>query len=298
MRVNSSIACLAVVACGLFFVSGAVADDSQESLREAAKALAAEQSPRPVGTPAGGDGTIQPMNPLFIGVDDTTINAYQINIIDGTPTVAFSGFEVWAAACDNDNDLVYFTSGSTLHVWPVGGLPTTLGGITDPTGATLSVVGLAWYGGTLYGYTASVSEGIYSIDPTTQVGTQFIATVGADTDCGGLSADPDTGIFYCTNDDSSAPSGQGLYQVNLDGSLTFVTAYPAGETDVDGLAVGGGMAYLVTDDNTPPEIYVYDLVGGAYATSLPSPWTSSEIFSGGAYILSAVPVELQSFDIE
>jgi hypothetical protein len=68
---------------------------------------------------------------------------------------------------------------------------------------------------------------------------------------------------------------------------------------IDGLAVSvDGIAYMVPDDNTPLEIYAYDIIGGAYLASLTSPWNSSDTFSGGAYISNVVPVELQSFGVE
>lgn len=44
----------------------------------------------------------------------------------------------------------------------------------------------------------------------------------------------------------------------MDGTVTLVAAYLAGETDVDGLAVGGGKAYLITDDQTPPTLLETD----------------------------------------
>ena len=63
-----------------------------------------------------------------------------------------------------------------------------------------------------------------------------------------------------------------------------MTPYPAGRTDIDGLAVGNGVAYLVEDEagNT---IHPYDLNAGAYLPSLLSPMQTSEIFSGAAYVI-------------
>ncbi len=91
--------------------------------------------------------------------------------------------------------------------------------------------------------------------------------------------------FYGTSDDSTP--GRGLYQINLDGTATLIADYPDAQTDIDGLAVGdNGVAYLVIDQ--PGFIYPYDLVGGAYLPFFDNPWTTSEIFCGGAWITGSV----------
>jgi hypothetical protein len=110
----------------------------------------------------------------------------------------------------------------------------------------------------------------------------FIDYVDADYDFGGLAVDPNTGEFYGTNDDST-PFGVGLYRINMNSTGTLIAPYPDAQTDIDGLAVSNdGFAYLVIDQ--AGSIYVYDFVGGAYVTPLTNPWTSSEVFCGGAWI--------------
>ncbi|MCB0207434.1 MAG: hypothetical protein KDH89_21645, partial [Anaerolineae bacterium] len=145
------------------------------------------------------------------------------------------------------------------------------------------MVGLAFYNGQLYGVKNIANEAIWAIDTNTLVATVFIDYADADFDLGGFAADPNTGEFYATNDDTT-PNGSGLFRINPDGSGTLIAPYPAGQTDIDGLAVSDdGYAYLVIDE--PGFIYVYDLVGNAYTTPLDNPWTSAEVFSGGAYIV-------------
>ncbi len=103
-----------------------------------------------------------------------------------------------------------------------------------------------------------------------------------DFDFGGLAVDPNTGEFYGTSDDT-APLGSGLYRINMDGTGTLIAPYPAGQTDIDGLAVSDDqIAYLVTDQQD--SIYIYDLVGDIYLPAIANPWTSSEIFCGGTWI--------------
>ena len=263
----------------------AIDQPSEETLLEQAKALAAEQSPMPpeIATTLSASYGVQ--YPLFAGVDDTTVPAYQIDPATNATIQAFVGAQVWGAAYDQANNKVYFNNGSTLYEWPVGGAINPLGTITDPGGATQAMVGLAFYNGVLYGVKNIANEAVYTIDTTTRIATVTIDYVDADFDFGGLAADPNTGTLYATNDDTT-PSGSGLIRINLDGTGTLIAPYPANQTDIDGLAVSDdGYAYLVTDE--PGFIYVWDFTGGAYVTPLNNPWTSSEVFSAGAWLWDA-----------
>jgi hypothetical protein len=264
-------------------VSAQDAGVDPETALEQARALAAEQAPAiqptTLAVPSGA------VDPLFIGVDDTTVPAYTVNPTTNAFTPHALGVQVWGSAYDAVNDIVYINNGSTLYAWPVGGAIATLGTITDPAGATQSMTGLAFYNGTLYGVKNIANEAVYAIDTTTRVATVYIDYVDADFDLGGLAADPNTGTIYATNDDTT-PNGSGLFRINPDGSGTQIAPYPAGQTDIDGLAVShDGFAYLVTDE--PGSIYVWDFGAAAYATPLNNPWTSSEVFSAGAWILPA-----------
>ncbi|MCZ7650168.1 MAG: hypothetical protein M5U13_02975 [Thermoanaerobaculia bacterium] len=257
--------------------------DSPETLAEQAAARAAESEtaprPAPPAVPAGAAG-----GPLFVGVDDTTIFTFRIDPGTNIATPQFDGFQAWGAAYDPVGDQVYFNNGSVLYVWPVGGAVATVGTIVDGAGATQSMVGLAFHNGTLYGTKNIANEAIWSIDTTTAVATVHIDYVDADLDCGGFAVDPSTGDFYCTNDDAT-PHGSGLVRINPDASVTLITPYPAGQTDIDGLAIGGGRAYLVIDE--PGSIYVWDFGTAAYVAPLTAPWTTSEVFSAGTWIPGA-----------
>ncbi len=263
----------------------AIDQPSEETLLEQAKALAAEQSPAPPEMKTAQYFAPGVQYPLFVGVDDVTVPAYQVDVTTNAFNQAFLGFQVWGAAYDQANNKVYLNNGSTLYEWPVGGAVATLGTITDPGGATQAMTGLAFYNGTLYGVKNIANEAVYAIDTTTRVATVYIDYVDADFDFGGLAADPNTGTLYATNDDTT-PNGSGLFRINLDGTGTLITPYPSGQTDIDGLAVShDGYAYLVTDE--PGFIYVWDFTGGAYVTPLNNPWTSSEVFSAGAWLWDA-----------
>jgi hypothetical protein len=153
-------------------VRGVTSQGASDDVLEKDKAQAAEQeglteSEAIVNPNLDRAGVI----PLFMGVDDTTIPAYLMDPATNISVTAFVGTNVWSAAYDPDNDRVLFTNGVTLHEWPVGGAVNTLGVVNNGAGNNLSIVGLAFYDGTLYGYTASVTEGIWIIDPATQVAT-------------------------------------------------------------------------------------------------------------------------------
>ena len=64
--------------------------------------------------------------------------------------------------------------------------------------------------------------------------------------------------------------------------INFIAEYPNGELDVDGLAIGDGIAYLVTDE--PGEIYrLRHRSQGVYLESLTNPMQSVEVISGAAF---------------
>lgn len=291
------------VAGSLLAVSfGHAAAESLESQREVAAALEAERSPAALATrqPLTGPlkATVAPgvevPGPLFVGVDDDEIPAFRID-----PSVPASvpvplGVAIWGAAYDPASDTVYISSGSTLNAWVVGAPAVTpIGTITDADGgATLAIVSLAFTSGTLYGTRNLGTEGLYAIDTTTAVATLVAAPSEPteDIDIGGLAAHPVTGVLYGTNDD--AGFGRGLVTIALDGTITFVAPYPDGQTDLDGLAIGNnGRAYLIPDE--PGNIYVFDLAGGVYETPIPNPWTTSEVFSAGAWIEQLIVADLQ-----
>ncbi len=273
----------------IIFISGlafAQVGDSQETLLEQTRARISEQT--------SGVDPVQPVSfpieavthPLFVGVDDVTVPAYVGDPLTVDWDSVFVGAEVWGAAYDINNNKIYFNDGTDLYEWPVGGGAVTfLGTITDTAATALSMVSLGFYNGVLYGTRNVGNEAVYEINTSTFVATVFIDYAEADFDFGGLAVDPNTGEFYGTSDDTT-PLGSGLYRINMDGTGTLITPYPAGQTDIDGLAVSNtGIAYLVTDQQD--SIYIYDLVGGTYLPAIANPWTSSEVFCGGAWIYEA-----------
>ncbi len=245
---------------------------------------------------------------LFVGtctnINDPAATANDVFTVDpamDVSTSVLSGVQVWGATADIANERVLFTrasglvppdgeigGGDELFAVPFsGGAPVSLGRITSPAGG-FRVDGLAISGGVLYGVNAGAGpgNGLYSIDQTTLVVTEIALFVDS---IGGLDADPDTGIIYGVND----TTGQ-LVTIATDGTITNVIAYPAGFTDVDGLAVGGGFAYLVTDEGGT--FAVYDIGGGTFGTPLTSPFAAADTFSGAAVVISSGSIFADGFE--
>ena len=237
---------------------------------------------------------------LVFGHDDTSggPNAWLVDVCTGTSEVLWSGFEAWGLAVDDTNGKIYIADGSNFGVWDysqqgTATLPTSIATFMDPTLTTTYVpLGLAWAAGKLYGYRTTNDE-IFEIDTTTGICTVVYNATPA-LSLGGLAYNPADGLFYATND-SSTGSGYGLYSLDVFGvgGDNLVVAYPGGETDIDGLAVGNNRAYLITDD-VGDEIYTYDLGTATWIKGATNPIVgSSEIFSAGGWApslpLTSVP---------
>ncbi len=229
---------------------------------------------------------------LLVGNDDFTggTNAWHIDLASeqASPLWGAGMPEVWGMAASPQGS-VYVSSGVGYWSGPFPAVPTRVGDFTV-NGVTVSMVGLAWdpAQGTLYGSrntsTADAPEGLYQIDPATGVASLVLAVSPAlDFDLGGLDYNPDDGYLYAA-DDASGGAGTGLFRIDLAaGSLTRIAAYPAGETDIDGLAIGGGRAYLI-EDEPGDSIHVYDFGAGAYLADIANPMPSAQTFAGGAFI--------------
>jgi hypothetical protein len=229
------------------------------------------------------------------------VSTYTIDPIDNTTTPQFVGFQVWGAAMIPagvpGDAVVYFNNGSSLYRWPANGVPELCCTLTYQS-ATSSVVSVAYdpVGARLL-FTKNISvEAVYALPvvaancPAACDMTQEIVYAST-ADIGGLTIDTTNGDLYGTDDGAAS-----IVRINNDGSLTVVSPYPAGQTDIDGLAYGNGKLYLVIDE--PGDIFVYDILSGLYETPLTNPWTTSEVFSGGAFGGGLIPVGLQSLTIE
>ncbi len=284
--------CILIISLGLFSISLAIAQDTpnttsasdNEAAAEIEKARAGEHITAPQRVLRVGEGDPDTM-PLFMGVDDVEVPAYLVDPTTNISDTAFIGAEVWGAAFDAENGRVLFSDGARLFEWPLAGTPILLGVTTNSEdGSAVAFVGLAHYDGTLYGTRNIGNEAVYTINSTTLSATVFIDYEDTN-DFGGFSIDPNTGSFYITNDASGY-----LEQISLDGTLTPIAPYPLGEDDIDGLAIGGDNAYLITDE--PGSYYIFNLNTMTYTEKLKNPWTTAETFVGGAWIEQLPDIEI------
>ncbi len=241
---------------------------------------------------------------LLVGVDDTAVPAFLYDFSGGvgpsvTPTPLSMGVQHWGLAADDAAGMLYSLNGAQFTTFTyaaaLGGGSGTTVPITSTGGSSLSMTGLAYGNGTLWGVRnvggdgGVTPEALYSINTTTGVATVVLDYLAANYDFGGLAFNADDGLIYGTSDDTS-PLGSGLYTINPGtGAITFVTAYPTGETDLDGLAVGGGYAFLAGDGPAGDDIYAYNLGTGLYEFTIPSPFATGETFSGATWAPGLIP---------
>lgn len=218
--------------------------------------------------------------------DKTGTPAYSIDPVTGTATAVLSGEDAlgWGAAYDPVTATLYWNNGSTLHIATgyTGGPLAPTSSITMVYGqVTHNFTGLAYdtAASKLIGYGIIDTRGFYQIDPSS--GQVTLLAEDLLMDFGGIDFDPVTGQLYGLND-----RGAEIYRIEgLYGgtpTYTLLAHYPDGVTDVDGLAAGGGMLFLISDQNAP--ILVYNLATHSYGSSLPSPFTTEGVFAAGAYI--------------
>ncbi len=232
---------------------------------------------------------------LIVGNDQSGVSSiYDVNPTTGVATPLYTGSDpaakAWGMAYDAANNLLYWNNGGTLFRSPLGAtlVPQSLGQLTFNGGAT-NYVALSFGNGKLYGTRNVTTEAVYEIDLSTLAGTivyQYANTF----DFGGLDHDAATGRLYGLTDSPS--TARGLYDIDLAAQTeSFKAPYPAGETDIDALAVNSGRAYYVTDgpNTTQPNFYIFDVATGAQLGTIPSPFTGSGTFSAATWAVIPEP---------
>lgn len=227
-----------------------------------------------------------------------------------------------ALAADEANGRLYEVDSARLGYWNYGSMGTaptfvsSNGGLFRSNGTTntaTGVDGIEFVNGTLYGWTnfgsTTYQDGIYSIVTSgTFAGLMTPLWLNDNVyDFEGLAFNPANGLFYGTNTMSSAGQAVGLYTIdalnNPAAVPQFVTAFDPtlGLSSFDGLAIGGGSAYLTQfvngtlADNSDDKLVIskYNLTTGVYddAFEMAIP-NGSQITSGAAWApgaLIAVP---------
>lgn len=229
---------------------------------------------------------------LIVGNDQSgTANIYYVDVNTGAATSIYaasdSSAKPWGMAYDPGSNTLYWNNGSTLYSSPfdINGLtPTNLGSMMY-NGSTVNFVGLGFRNGLLVGTRNISVEAVYEIDPGTLLANQTYV-YSSSYDFGGLDVDATDSLLYGLSDSG----GAGLYLIDdTNQNVAFKAPYPAGETDIDGLAAYNGVAYYVTDgpNTAQANFYVYDIASGTMTGTLPSPFTGSGTFAAAAYIVPA-----------
>jgi hypothetical protein len=226
---------------------------------------------------------------LIVGNDQSgTATIYHVDVGTGVATPLYSSTTTdakpWGMAYDASTNTLYWNNGSTLFSSPfsmAGLTPTNLGTMMF-NAATVNFVALGFRNGNLLGTRNIATEAVYEIDPATLQASQLYVHPTT-FDFGGLDVDATNGNLYGLSDTGPA----GLYSIDTVGQTqSMIAGYPAGQTDIDGLAVHNGLAYYVTDgpNTVQPSFYVYDVATGLQVNTLPSPFTGSGTFSAATFI--------------
>jgi uncharacterized repeat protein (TIGR01451 family) len=224
---------------------------------------------------------------LVVGNDQANPTIWLLDVTgSASPRALVTGgsSSVLGLAADEAGQALYWTDGPRLYkaAYATSGLLTPM--LVGSYSGGVQITGLAFDAatGTLYGRGAA---GFYSIDTNTAALT--LVWSGSAQDFGGFDYDAACDCFYGVNDSTSTiiVPGRGLYRILKPlSNPTFqrIALYPSGDTDIDGLAVGGGIAYLIND--TPSQgIYRYSLGDNQYLLSMTSPFTGAGTSAGGAW---------------
>lgn len=223
-------------------------------------------------------GTNQPEAYFNEGDDNTFL--FDIETDLGIPATApgFGGLagddanrRFFASVRNGPNDDIYEISYDDLLN------PVKLVETQDAAGNDISIDGLAYdtVNGVLYGTrtlgSGGLPEGLFAIDLTTGVLTLVLdyADPSSSFTIGAIDYNADDGLIYLADDDDTG--GRWIYSVDPSNptGLTEVVQFPAGVTDVDGLAAGGGKIFLLTDNaNANGGVHhIYDLASGTFSTA-------------------------------
>jgi CubicO group peptidase (beta-lactamase class C family) len=190
--------------------------------------------------------------------------------------------EVCGLASDDGEQIFYYTDQDGLYSVPYNGGVSTLIGYFH--GDTSTIFGLAFHepSSTLYGCN---NGGIYVIDTSDAESTLFFNPPGTN-ELSGIEVDKWTSKFYICDDNGSGVDGPGVYELNLNNMNYFsvLAPYPSSLSDVDGLAVNNGFAYLVEDGNLLGDrIHEVDLSSGFVTRTFIPPFAAGGANSAGAF---------------
>lgn len=191
-------------------------------------------------------------NAQLVVANDQTGNTtlYYVDVATGVATELFTpanatNMKAWGMAANDAGQKLYWNNGNALFTCSYDDLRNgNAAGITQVsmsygTSTTINFVALAYdpVNGRLLGTRNIATESVYEIDPVTGVSTILFGHP-ATYDFGGLDCDPVNGDIYGLSDGGVAV--RGLWRLTDTAQTPVILGYPGTETDIDGLAIGGG----------------------------------------------------------
>lgn len=254
---------------------------------------------------------------VFGTTTPTTSNpsAIYLDINTGTTTTLWNSAaqkKVNGLAADTVNGRLYSNDAARLNKWEygsVGTTPTLIGGMyrtsDNVTFTATGVSGLAFANNKLYGSTSFGStvfkRGIYEINTTpdgagrcvmTAVWTDptGIGTLSGTSDFGGIDFNVADGKFWVTNSTDTTGSGgtfqRAIYTVDAfgTGDMIKIADFPTGHNQIDGLAIGGGYAWLTEQapGTSTVNIFGFNLATMQYEKSFTFELTDASQRASGA----------------
>jgi len=238
---------------------------------------------------------------VFYGSDGSLVDNWRLDVATGQSAgPEFTGAFVSGLADDDAAQVFYISTGASLSTAPYGaGGAATLLGTTTYLGANRPLTGLAAQGGVLYGTHNTGLEGVFVIDVVTLTTTLVYTFPDQEIALEGIDFDPATGLLYGANDggayvDPTGAWGRGIVTLDLGQTPVLerlVFPYPAGRTDIDGLAFDpAGVVYLIEDEPSP--LSRLDVATGTYDPNPPlNAATGAAVYAAGTYS-SGGPVSL------
>lgn len=229
---------------------------------------------------------------VFGTTTPTTSNpsAVYLDINSGTTTTLWnsaSNKKVNGLAADTVNGRLYSNDAARLNTWTYGSIgttPTFIGGMyrtnDNVTFTATGVSGLAFANNKLYASTSFGStiykRGIYEVNTTpdgagrcvmTAVWTDptGIGTLSGTADFGGIDFNIADGKFWVTNSTDTTGTGgtyqRAVYTVDAlgSGAMVKVADFPTGHNQIDGLAIGGGYAWLTEQAPSSSTVNIFGL---------------------------------------
>lgn len=259
-----------------------------------------------------GTTTANTSNPSAIYLD---VNTLQTTTLWNSA----SNKKVNGLAADTVNKKMYSNDAARLNVWDygnVGTTPTLIGGMyrtNDNVSFTATGVdGLAFANNKLYASTSFGStvykRGIYSVNTVTDgagrcvmtplwLDPTGVGTLSGTVQFGGIDFNEADGKFWVTNGtDTTATGGvlqRAIYTVDAfgTGDMVKIADFPTGFTQIDGLAIGGGRAWITqqTPGSATVNVFGFNLTTLAYDFSFSFALAdSSQRASGAAWVPGAL----------